>query len=197
MATTVTAELTPTTDTSPAVADVPAKEKSGAQWVAKFPGSASLDDLEPAFKANATKFIDAIKAAGGTVSMAATYRPRERAYLMHYSAKISSGKIAADQVPAMDGVNIDWVHDSADKSKKAATAMVKGYGIVFPPALISRHTERAAVDMTIGGMVGKKIKDASDKNIEIKKLSDLHAVGATYGVQKLVSDPPHWSDDGH
>lgn len=197
MATTVTAELTPTTDTTPAVADVPAKEKSGAKWVAKFPGSANLDDLEPVFKANAAKFIDAIKAAGGTVSIAATYRPRERAYLMHYSSKISSGKITGDQVPAMDGVNIDWVHNSADESKKAATAMVKGYGIVFPPALISRHTERAAVDMTIGGMVGKKIKDASDKDVDIKKLSDLHAVGATYGVQKLVSDPPHWSDDGH
>lgn len=25
----------------------------------------------------------------------------------------------------------------------------------------------------------------------------LHAVGQTYGVIKLVADPPHWSDDGH
>ena len=25
----------------------------------------------------------------------------------------------------------------------------------------------------------------------------LHAVGKTYGVMKLASDPPHWSDDGH
>lgn len=197
MATTVTAELTPTTDTTPAVANVPAREKSGAQWVAKFPGSASLDDLETTFKVNATKFIDAIKAAGGTVSIAATYRPRERAYLMHYSSMISRGEIKADKVPAMDGVNIDWVHDSDDESKKAATAMARGFTIVYPPALISRHTERAAVDMTIGGMVGKKIKDASDKDVDIKQLSDLNAVGATYGVHKLLSDPPHWSDDGH
>lgn len=51
--------------------------------------------------------------------------------------------------------------------------------------------------MTIGGIVGKKIKDASDKDVDIRKLGDLYAVGATYGVQKLVSDPPHWSDDGH
>ena len=28
-------------------------------------------------------------------------------------------------------------------------------------------------------------------------LRALNAVGATYGVNKLVSDPPHWSDDGH
>ncbi|MDB5964086.1 MAG: hypothetical protein JWQ72_586 [Polaromonas sp.] len=25
----------------------------------------------------------------------------------------------------------------------------------------------------------------------------LHGVGASYGVFKLVSDPPHWSDNGH
>jgi hypothetical protein len=164
---------------------------------AKFPGSARLDDLEPIFKANASKFIDAIKAAGGSVSIAATYRPRERAYLMHFSAMIARGDITSDKVPAMDGVNIDWVHDTEAESKKAATAMAKGFTIVYPPALISRHTERAAVDMTIGGMIGKKIKDASNKDVEVKKLSDLHAVGASYGVHKLVSDPPHWSDDGH
>jgi len=197
MATTVTAELTPKADTTPAVAEVPAKEKSGAQWVSRFPGSASLDDLVPTFKAKAEKFIDAIKAAGGSVNVAATYRPRERAYLMHYSSKISRGDIAADKVPAMDGVNIDWVHDSDDASKKAASAMAKGYTIVYPPALISRHTEKAAIDMTITGIVGQKIKNASGEDVEIKKLSDLNAVGATYGVNELVSDPPHWSDDGH
>ena len=197
MATTVIVELTPKTDTTPAVAEAPAKEKSGAHWVSRFLGSASLDDLNPTFKAKAGKFIDAIKAAGGAVSIAATYRPRERAYLMHYSSKISLGDIKADKVPAMDGVNIDWVHDSGDESKKAASAMAKGYTIVYPPALISRHTEKSAVDMTITGIVGKKIKNASGEEVEIKKLSDLNAVGATYGVNKLVSDPPHWSDDGH
>ncbi|TAK83948.1 MAG: hypothetical protein EPO09_21150 [Aquabacterium sp.] len=116
---------------------------------------------------------------------------------MHYSSKISRGDIKADKVPAMDGVNIDWVHDSDDGSKKAASAMAKGYTIVYPPALISRHTEKAAVDMTITSIIGKKIKNASGEEVEIKKLSDLNAVGATYGVNKLVSDPPHWSDDGH
>lgn len=197
MATTVTAELTPKADTTPAVAEVPAKEKSGAKWVSRFPGSASLNDLESTFKEKADKFISAIKAAGGSVSIAATYRPRERAYLMHYASKIARGEITADKVPAMDGVNIDWVHDTNDASKAAASAMAKGYTIVYPPALISRHTERAAVDMTITGIVGKKIKNGSGEDVEIKKLSDLNAVGATYGVNKLVSDPPHWSDNGH
>lgn len=75
--------------------------------------------------------------------------------------------------------------------------MAKAFGIVYPPALISRHTERCAIDMTVSGIVGKKIKNASNEEVEIKKLSDLNAVGASYGVNKLVSDPPHWSDDGH
>lgn len=197
MATTVTAELTPKADTTPAVAEVTAKEKSGAQWVSRFPGSASLDDLEPGFKGKVEKFVGAITAAGGAVNIAATYRPRERAYLMHYSSKISRGEITADKVPAMNGVNIDWVHDSEEESKKAASAMARGFTIVYPPALISRHTEKAAVDMTITGIVGKKVKNASGDDVEIKRLSDLNAVGATYGVNKLVSDPPHWSDDGH
>jgi hypothetical protein len=25
----------------------------------------------------------------------------------------------------------------------------------------------------------------------------LHKIGASYGVIKLLSDPPHWSSDGH
>lgn len=197
MATTTVAQLTLTTDTTPAVANVPAKEKSGTAWVSRFPTSTSTDDLDSTFKDNVEKFILAIKEAGGAVRISATYRPKERAYLMHYSSRISRGDIAADKVPAMDGVNIDWLHDSDEASKKAATAMANGYAIVYPPALTSRHTEKAAIDMSVTGIVGQKVKDASGKEVEIKKLSDLNAVGATYAVHKLVSDPPHWSDDGH
>lgn len=174
----------------------PAKEKSGASWVSKFPGSTSTDDLDPAFRDKVKKFLTAIAEAGGSVSIAATYRPRERAYLMHYSSKISRGDIDAAKVPTMAGVDIEWVHASEEASKRAASAMAKAFGIVYPPALISRHTERCAIDMTVNGIVGKKIKNASNEEVEIKKLSDLNAVGASYGVNKLVSDPPHWSDDG-
>jgi hypothetical protein len=27
--------------------------------------------------------------------------------------------------------------------------------------------------------------------------TDLHQVGLSYGVKKLLRDPPHWSEDGH
>jgi hypothetical protein len=63
--------------------------------------------------------------------------------------------------------------------------------------LVSRHTQKRAIDMTISGVVGKSINDASGKATAIKSLKDLNAVGKSYGVVKLVSDPPHWSDDGH
>ncbi len=56
-------------------------ELSGAAWVAQFPTSRSLDDLSPGFKASVNDFIGAVKAAGGKVNIAATYRPPERAYL--------------------------------------------------------------------------------------------------------------------
>jgi hypothetical protein len=81
--------------------------------------------------------------------------------------------------------------------RAAARKMASGYDIVYPPELTTRHTERSAIDMTISGVKNKKIKNASDIDVLIKKDSDLHAVGATYGVNKLVSDPPHWSDNGH
>ncbi len=180
-----------------ASAPYPAKEKSGPSWVAKFPGSASLDELDASFRPKVKDFIEAIKASGARVSIAATYRPRERAYLMHYSVKIATSKIKAEAVPAMAGVEIDWVHDTDQASIAAAVAMKEAYEIRYPPALVSRHTERGAIDMTVTSIIGKKVKNASGEEIEIKAMTDLHAVGKSYGVIKLVEDEPHWSDDGH
>lgn len=51
--------------------------------------------------------------------------------------------------------------------------------------------------MTITGITGKLLKNANGTEVYIQSQSSLHAVGATYGVYKLLSDPPHWSDDGH
>lgn len=194
---TAQAPLTPTSDTTPAVISVPAKELSGAQWVARFPGSSSVEDLEAAFQGCVNKFLAAITEAGGSYRISATYRPPERAYLMHYCTKVAKGEVQASAVPAMAGVAIQWDHGSAEASKTAAEAMRAGYAIVFPPALDSNHTRRLAIDMTISGLIGKDVNNASDVAVPIKKLSDLNPVGASYGVIKLASDPPHWSSDGH
>ncbi len=108
-----------------------------------------------------------------------------------------------DAVPAMDGVDIDWAHKKAtgeidiSASRVAAREMVSGYEIVYKPALSSNHTLGRAIDMTITGYVGKTFKNASNKSVKVNSASDLHTLGASYGVVKLASDPPHWSDNGH
>jgi hypothetical protein len=189
------------------VAVVPApramgKKLSGAAWEKQFPGSTSIDDLTPSFKAKAGRFIQALEAAGVRVKLAATYRPEERAYLMHYCCKIGNCKIAADKVPPMDGVDIDWVHrDAAGKmdveaSRVAAREMMRAYVIRFPAALSSRHTQRRAIDMSITRFKDKTVKNADGEDVTISCPSELYELGKTYGVIKLESDPPHWSDDG-
>lgn len=172
------------------------KELSGPQWASRFPTSTSCDDLAAPFRGDVNRFISAIQAAGGSVRISATYRPKERAYLMHYSAAIARGSIAPSRVPAMAGVDIEWDHGADDESRAAAREMAASYNIVYPPALRSRHTERGAIDMTISGLRNKTVRDASGADVLIKKDSDLYAVGESYGVKKLRSDPPHWSDNG-
>lgn len=181
---------------APATRRVDQSRLSGRQWVSRFPTGTSTRDLTPAFRRNVEAFIAAISAAQGSVRISATYRPRERAYLMHYAAAIANGTITAARVPAFAGVDIEWDHGSPEKTRSAAREMASAYGIVFPPALVSRHTEGNAIDMTISNVRNKKIKNASGVEVLIARDSDLHAVGATYGVRKLLSDPPHWSDDG-
>src|SRR4051812_24550838 len=180
------------------------KTPSGAAWVAKFPTSTSTADLVDPFKTNVDGFLAALRAAGATVSIGATLRPKQRAYLMHWSFRIAKQGYDPSKVPSMTGVDIEWVHRNLTghvdlkASRAAATAMVGGYGIVYRPALSSRHTEGKAIDMTItwsadelkltppkGTLVSIKSKPRDGGNAE------LHKVGKSFGVIKLVSDPPH------
>lgn len=75
--------------------------------------------------------------------------------------------------------------------------MVGLYGIAHRPALSSRHTEGRAIDMTLSNYSGKSFADADGDATRVRTAGELHALGASFGVHKLVSDPPHWSDDGH
>lgn len=187
--------LTPASDPTPVVVNT-LPELSGPQWVTRFPGSNRTNDLNSSFRRSAEDFIVALKAAAANVRISATYRPRERAYLMHYCVKISKGLISPDRVPKMSGVEIEWDHGDERASKNAAAEMARGYTIVHPPALISRHTERAAIDMTITGIIGKTMLDASAQAVEVTDNTVLYRVGASYGCHKLIPDPPHWSDNG-
>lgn len=177
-------------------------ELSGSVWVSRFPTSASTNDLVASFQPGVDSFIAALQTGGANVRVSATLRPPERAFLMHYAWKIAHQNLDAATVPAMAGVDIEWVHRHANgtvnagASRVAANVMVAGYGIVYAPALSSRHSEGRAIDMTITGYSGKTFKNASNMDVVVTSSANLNALGATYGVRKLPSDPPHWSDDG-
>ena len=151
----------------------------------------------------------ALNDSGATVRIADTLRPPQRVYLMYWSFAISNEKQNPAKVPLMDGVDIQWVHIDSDgnpdptASVLAAAQMVAGYGIVFKPALTSRHTQGLAIDMSITWQGNLSIRNAVGDLVVITSSprngsnSDLWSAGVTYGVIKLATDPPHWSSDGH
>jgi len=149
-------------------------------------------------------FISAMERGGAMVSIAATFRPPERAYLMHWCCMIAGSGLDPAAVPPMNGVEIDWSHggDVSD-ARAAAAAMKSAYEIKFPAALVSRHTQRRAIDMTISWQGTLNITDfnGQERTITAPPRSGLnHAVvdvGRSFGVIRLMIDPPHWSDDGH
>jgi hypothetical protein len=183
-------------------------EPSGPAWVDRFPTSRTTDTLEDGFRPKCDAFLAALRAAGARIDISATLRPPERAYLMHFSFLIHTGEVDPRDVPGRAGVEIDWVHRRANGTPDlpaavaAAAAMVEGYGIAFKPSLTSLHTVGKAIDMTISwdGKLTVAQKNGRPKEIASVPRSglnhDLWAVGGTYGVIKLASDPPHWSATG-
>ena len=192
---------------APAPAPASGAQLSGAAWwhanQANYPNSARLEDLAVPFRQKAVRFVDALRAAGAQVEVSATLRNRTRAHLMHYSWKVAHGSIAPGAVPAVPGCAIVWDHGDLNRSKRGAQEMVDLFGIVYEPALTSLHIQGEAVDMNIGWSGTLSIADANGVRHAIgaprsgETNRNLHAVGATYGVKKLLSDAPHWSSTGH
>jgi hypothetical protein len=180
---------------------------SGAAWwnanQVRYPNSDKLADLASPFRERAAEFIDALKAAGAKVVISSTRRNRIRAHLMHYSWRVSRGEVAPGDVPAVAGLTIRWDHGDLARSKKGAREMSDLFGIAFKPSLTSNHIEGRAIDMTISWKGTIEIKDKTGKKRPVgapqsgDTNTELHAIGANFGVRKLPSDPPHWSDDGH
>jgi len=183
---------------------------SGVNWVEKFPTRADIGGCVSPFRENLEAFVAALKSAGAAVTMNATLRPLERAYLMRTCWLIAHGNDPRTVDP-MAGVDIDWVHRDGSgqpdlaKSRAVAQAMVNAYGIVAEPSLTSLHIKGLAVDMDISWAGSLKIADKSGTvhTISTAPLNgtnlQLVAVGQTYGVIKAAfgTDPPHWSSDGH
>jgi predicted chitinase len=186
-----------------ALASVPAApELSGPHWVVRYPTSREIDDLDPAFAKSVTRFVSALREAGARVKISATWRPKERAWLMHWAWNVWKGIAKPEEVPRIDGMLINWVHPTLARSRRAAREMVQGYGMVRRAALNSRHIDRRAIDMTISWEGGLALADAGGVTRNIQSMPrngsnpEVVAIGASYGVVKLVTDPPHWSDDG-
>ena len=186
-------------------------EPRGPAWCARYPTSASLGDLEASFAVSVGAFLKALREADADVEIHATYRPPERAYLMHWACQVAGYRDKAGafiqcspfDVPPMDGVDIDWTHGGdMGVARAAAVAMRDAYGVVFPASLTSLHCLRRAIDMTIAWEGPLAITNATSQRIIISSAPRdggnfaLWQVGKTYGVIKLDSDPPHWSDTG-
>lgn len=184
------------------------KELSGAHWARRFCGSEDTRDLSGTFRYAVEDFIAAMRAAGIKVSIGATYRPIKRSYLMHWSWRIVNDGVDPEKVPAVSGIDIEWVHSTASASVSAAKEMVHTLSISrlrTKPALRSLHNVGLAVDMSISWQGMVSVKDATGKVVQIKSgprngmNRQLIAVGATYGVRKYRGsgrDVPHWSNSG-
>jgi hypothetical protein len=189
-----------------------AKTKSGKYWViwanAHAKNSESIDDLADPFKANVKAFIKALEDAGAKVKVTATKRDAKRAYLFHWSWLIALDKSKPSAATALAGVDIEWDHGDAPKSKAGAQEMVDGFGLAVPPksnvapSLTSNHIAGKAIDMDITwtGELKVKKKDGTIASVPFMNNANLntklHAVGESYGVKKLKTDAPHWSSDG-
>jgi len=190
------------------------KRLSGEGWVARFTGRNDTQSLNPKFRGSVEKFLKSLKDAGVRITVSATFRPPERAYLMHWSWKLSRGLVKPTDIPAKSGVDIDWVHRAADgkidnvKSINAAKDMVRAFGMTnlhVAPALNSRHTQGNAIDMTLSWSGNLTIKNSDGESVVIENLprdgmnNKLHEVGKSFRVIKYhggTKDKPHWSTDG-
>ena len=186
---------------------------SGLSWIGwantNCTDSENLEDLDADFKPKVKEFIKALEAAGATVDVKDTKRSDKRAYLYHWSWKIALDKCKASDATAMAGVDIQWDHSDDAKSKAGAQEMVTGYGLavppqsIYPPSLTSRHISGKAIDMEIAWTGTIKIKNKSGVDVDclfnanVNSNATLHTIGASFGVNKLLDDAPHWSTDGN
>jgi hypothetical protein len=145
-----------------------AKTKSGIYWVdwanTHATNSESVDDLADPFEANVKAFIKALEDAGAKVKVRATRRDAKRAYLFHWAWLIALEKSKPSAATAVAGVDIEWDHGDAAKSKAGAQEMVDGFGLAVPPkstvapALASNHIAGKAIDMDITWTGELKVK---------------------------------------
>jgi peptidoglycan hydrolase-like protein with peptidoglycan-binding domain len=190
---------------------LPSAPLSGAGWwhanQDRYPNSVLISDLSPVFRDKAARFVNALRTAGANVVVGSTRRNASRAYLMHYCWQISQNSMSPAAVPIRPNCAINWDHGDLSASKKAAKDMAALFAMKHIASLESRHIQGEAIDMQIKWDGQIAVKDASGNRVILGKPRSgeqnsgeqnaaLHEIGKSYGVIKLLSDPPHWSSDG-
>jgi hypothetical protein len=190
---------------------LPSAQLSGADWwhdnQGLYPNSVLVSDLSPVFRDRTARFINALRVAGASVIVGSTRRNATRAYLMHYCWQISQNGMNPAAIPIRADCAIKWDHGDPSTSQKAAKDMATLFAMKHIASLESRHIQGEAIDMQIKWSGEIIVKDADGNRISLNALhggeknsgeqnSALHEIGRSYGVIKLVSDPPHWSSDG-
>jgi hypothetical protein len=189
--------------------DVKMSNLSGRAWwnanQARWPDSEDLDDLDSDWGDDVKKFINILREADARVTIISTRRPRNRAYLMHYSWMIANGRIEPADVPLRARVDIQWDHGDDRISRNAAQEMVDCFGLAhYAAGRRSNHVRGMAIDMYItwrgdlflgplpnGGFRG--IIGGPRNGVQNR---ELHEIGALFGVRKKLNDRPHWSHNG-
>ena len=174
------------------------RELSGPEWCARFPTSRTTGSLVEPFQSNVERFITVLERAGCVVVIAATRRPEQRAWLMRQAWDIAHGLVRPERVDERRDIPIQWEHPSREASIAAAKAMVDTYRLGYRPSLTSRHIEGKAIDMsiTIPHTITVLDKMGTLVTLQPDSTTKLYDLGWSFGVRKLVSDPPHWSSDG-
>ena len=202
---------------------------SGPDWTRLYLPSKDPKDLDEPFRSHVLAFLAALERAGVPqvskkareksgvgVTINTTYRPDERAWLMHHAWRIVFGKgrgrfsrETPTQVPdypegGFERLPICWVHPDQSgnpdmaASRRAAKEMEDepktGYGgnlAAYP----SNHTRRNAIDMIIDWQGAIMVDDAKGKPQMVKTFADLERVAATYQIfhNQLPGEGQHWS----
>jgi hypothetical protein len=203
------------------VACDPSSTTVGAPLADLFPGSKDIGTLAQPFQNHVRAFVAAMKAAGIHVGIATTFRPVQRAYMMHWTWLISKENFSAEDVPpfSQDGeepVDVCWVIRDSNgipdqkESREAADAAFKAFEIdpenKVPPALLTRHATGQAIDMTTTWTSPTiTILNAAKHPVLISSQPQnglnaaLEAIGAGYKVMHYMpaaADKNHWSDNG-
>ena len=113
---------------------------------------------------------------------------------MHWCCMVGNTGQDPHSVPPMNGVNIDWAHGGAGGGQKddgGISDRFSGSPDQPPyPALCHRHDHRLEGTLKITDLNGQSHSICTGPRNGSNP--QLIAVGKTFAVIKLVSDPPHW-----